>query len=160
MALKRANTSSWSTEGGGVTNNSPRTSSYLLPSSGSRWSSSSVHALAGIDIAMETLSSRNRRDACAEDTQRRRTRPHRITPSRCGRRHLHGTLGGRAESRRQHRYVHFDPFCANARPSDARDGPPLHLASLQEPSALEYRGHSLFDSRRPRRRLLGRGNVV
>jgi hypothetical protein len=36
----------------------------------------------------------------------------------------------------------------------------LYLASLQEPSAFEYRGHRLFDSRRPRRRLLGRGKVV
>src|SRR6266436_1898217 len=44
--------------------------------------------------------------------------------------------------------------------ADAHDGRPLHLASLQEPSALEYRGHRLFDSRRPRRRLLGRGKVV
>src|SRR5437868_523583 len=43
---------------------------------------------------------------------------------------------------------------------DARDGRPLHLASLQEPSAFEYRGHRLFDSRRPRHRLLGRGKVV
>src|SRR5690348_10002327 len=99
MALKRANTSSWSTEGGGVTNNSPRMSSYLLPSSGSRWSSSSVHALVG--IATESLPSRNEGDACAEDTQRRRTARHRIIPSRFGRRHLHATLGGRAESRRQ-----------------------------------------------------------
>src|SRR5438876_7002095 len=43
---------------------------------------------------------------------------------------------------------------------DARDGRPPHLASLQEPSAFEYRGPRLFDSRRPRRRLLGRGKVV
>src|SRR5438876_6622726 len=43
---------------------------------------------------------------------------------------------------------------------DARDGRPPHLASLQEPSAVEYRRHRLFDSRRPRRRLLGRGKVV
>src|SRR5579863_8374808 len=34
------------------------------------------------------------------------------------------------------------------------------LASLQEPSAGEYRRQRLFDSRRPRRRLLGRGKVV
>jgi len=32
--------------------------------------------------------------------------------------------------------------------------------SLEEPSAFEYRGDRLFDSRRPRRRLLGRGKVV
>src|SRR5436853_4231826 len=48
----------------------------------------------------------------------------------------------------------------NAVASDARDGRTLHLASLQEPSAFEYRGHRLFDSRRPRHRLLGRGKVV
>jgi hypothetical protein len=36
----------------------------------------------------------------------------------------------------------------------------LYLASLQEPSAFEYRGYRLFDSRLPRRRLLGRGKVV
>src|SRR5437879_5285948 len=34
------------------------------------------------------------------------------------------------------------------------------LASLQKPSALEYRRHGLFDSRHPRRRLLGGGKVV
>src|SRR5947209_8175659 len=34
--------------------------SYLLPSSGSRWSSSSVHALAGIDMATGSLSSCHR----------------------------------------------------------------------------------------------------
>src|ERR1700737_1714211 len=36
----------------------------------------------------------------------------------------------------------------------------LNLAPLQEPSAFKYRGHRLFDSRRSRRRLLGRGKVV
>ena len=34
------------------------------------------------------------------------------------------------------------------------------VASLQKPSAREYCGHRLFDSRRPRRRLLGRGKVL
>src|SRR4051812_44640288 len=34
------------------------------------------------------------------------------------------------------------------------------LASLQEPSAFEYRRHRLFDSHHPRCRLLGRGKVV
>ena len=40
---------------------------------------------------------------------------------------------------------------------DARS---LLLASLQEPSAFEDRGHRLLDSRRPRCRLLGRRKVV
>src|SRR5213078_2336345 len=43
---------------------------------------------------------------------------------------------------------------------DARDERPLYLASLQEPSAFEYRRHRLFDSRHPCRRLLGGGKVV
>ena len=34
------------------------------------------------------------------------------------------------------------------------------LAPLQEPSAFEYGGHRLFDSRRSGRRLLGRGKVI
>src|SRR5437763_561023 len=98
MALKRASTSSWSTEGGGVTNSSPRMTSYLLPSSGRRCSSSSVHALAGIDNATEFLSSRNECEACVEDTPPRHTRRHRIIAPRCEGRHLHATLGARAES--------------------------------------------------------------
>lgn len=36
----------------------------------------------------------------------------------------------------------------------------LYLASLQEPSPFEYRGHCLFDPRLPCHRLLGRGKVV
>src|SRR5215471_21791994 len=34
-----------------------------------------------------------------------------------------------------------------------------YLPSLQKPSAFVYRRHRLFDSRHPRRRLLGRGKV-
>src|SRR5882762_4004438 len=37
---------------------------------------------------------------------------------------------------------------------------PFYLASLQEPSAFEYRRHRFFDSRYPCRRLLGGGKVV
>src|SRR5690348_7533044 len=101
MRLRRASTPSWSTDGGGVTKSSPRMTSYLLPSSGSRWSSSSVHALLGIDIAMG-LSSRTGHDACAEDTHGRRTCRHPITALRRERLSLHATLGRAAESRQPH----------------------------------------------------------
>src|SRR5215831_6443362 len=44
---------------------------------------------------------------------------------------------------------------------DARDERhPFYLASLQEPSAFEYRRRRLFDSRHPCRRLLGCAKVV
>src|SRR5580658_3606356 len=43
---------------------------------------------------------------------------------------------------------------------DAREERPLYLASLQESSAFEYRGHRPFDSCRPRCRLLGGGKMV
>src|SRR6266700_3790292 len=65
-------------------------------------------------------------------------------------------------------------FCQNVKPilpspelmdaltsglPDARDERPPH-ASLQEPSAFEYRRHRLFDSRHSCRRLLGCSKVV
>src|SRR5436190_5135404 len=113
MELKRANTSSWSTDGGGVTNNSPRMSSYLLPSSGSRWSSSSVHALAGIDGCYARRKSR----VGTGDGER-----------------------GTGDMRNAH-----NPINASLRIRPSPVPRPLYLASLEEPSACEYRGHRLVD---------------
>src|SRR5690348_10702015 len=50
--------------------------------------------------------------------------------------------------------------CAQERPGLALAMNVLYLASFQEPSAFEYRRHRLFDSRRPRGRLFGRGKVA
>src|SRR5512143_326484 len=59
---------SCSSVGGGVTNSSPRTNSYLLPSSGKLWTSSNVHCLVRVAICMRVLSSCAGSAACVEVT--------------------------------------------------------------------------------------------
>src|SRR5690348_631078 len=82
-------------------------SSYLLPSSGRLWTSSSVQRLLRVAMCIARLSSVGRPLACAEDTHVNGGGRHRLIPMRSVAPQQQATLGGRAESRRHITVCHM-----------------------------------------------------